>query len=220
MTNHDQLDSELQDAVQAELKWEPSVTAAHIGVTAHGGVITLTGHVETYPEKHAAEMAATRVKGVRAVAEELEVRLPFETKRTDEAIAAAAIERVSWDVSIPKDAVLVRVEKGWVTLTGQVDFYYQKNAPERDIRHLIGVIGVSNQITIKPLANAGDISDDIMHALHRSWFFDPQTIKVSAVGGHVKLTGTASSAHDKSVAASTAWMAPGVTSVQNELAVI
>jgi len=220
MTNHGQLDSELQDAVQAELKWEPSVTAAHIGVTAHGGVITLTGHVETYPEKHAAEMAATRVKGVRAVAEELEVRLPFETKRTDEAIAAAAIERVSWDVSIPKDAVLVRIEKGWVTLTGQVDFYYQKNAPEQDIRHLIGVIGVSNQITIKPLANAGDISDDIMHALHRSWFFDPQTIQVSAVGGHVKLTGTASSAHDKGVAASTAWMAPGVTSVQNELAVI
>ena len=213
-------DNQLQQAVQAELRWEPSVTAAHIGVTAHGGVVTLTGHVETYPEKHAAEMAATRVKGVKAVAEELEVRLPFETKRSDEAIAGAAIERLSWDVSIPKDAVHVKVEKGWVTLSGQVDYYYQKNAPEQDIRRLIGVIGVSNQITIAPKANAGDISDDIMHALHRSWFFDPQTIQVSAVGGHVKLTGTASSAHDKEVAASTAWMAPGVTSVQNELAVL
>ena len=213
-------DNQLQQAVQAELRWEPSVTAAHIGVTAHGGVVTLTGHVETYPEKHAAEMAATRVKGVKAVAEELEVRLPFETKRSDEAIAGAAIERLSWDVSIPKDAVHVKVEKGWVTLSGQVDYYYQKNAPEQDIRRLIGVIGVSNQITIAPKANAGDISDDIMHALHRSWFFDPQTIQVSAIGGHVKLTGTASSAHDKEVAASTAWMAPGVTSVQNELAVL
>lgn len=216
MTN----DSQLQQSVQAELKWEPSVTAAHIGVTAHAGVVTLTGHVETYPEKHAAEMAAIRVKGVKAVAEELEVRLPFETKRSDEAIAAAAIERLSWDVSIPKDAVKVKVEKGWVTVSGQVDYYYQKNAPEREIRPLIGVTGVSNQITIKPQANAGDISDEIMHALHRSWFFDPKTIQVDVVGGRVKLTGTAASAYDKEVAASTAWMAPGVTNVENDLAVL
>lgn len=216
MTN----DSQLQQAVQDELKWEPSVTASHIGVTAHAGVVTLTGHVGTYPEKHAAEMAATRVKGVKAVAEELEVRLPFEIKRSDEAIAAAAIERLSWDVAVPKDAVKVKVEKGWVTVSGQVDYYFQKNAPEQDIRALIGVIGVSNQITIKPQVNARDISDDIMHALHRSWFFDPKTIQVSAVGGRVKLTGTATSAYDKEVAASTAWMAPGVTNVENDLAVI
>ena len=213
-------DSQLQKAVQAELEWEPSVTAAHIGVAAQSGVVTLTGHVETYPEKHAAEMAATRVKGVKAVAEELEVRLPFETKRSDEAIAAVAIERLSWDVSIPKDAVKVKVEKGWITLSGQVDYYYQKNAPEQDIRPLMGVIGVSNHITIKPQVNTGNISDDIIHALHRSWFFDPNTIRVTAVGGHVKLEGTATSAHDKDVAASTAWMAPGVTSVENDLAVI
>lgn len=216
MTN----DSQLQQAVQAELKWEPSVTAAHIGVTAHAGVVTLTGHVETYPEKHAAEMAATRVKGVKAVAEELEVRLPFETQRSDEAIAAAAIERLSWDVSVPTDTVQVKVENGWVTVSGQVDYYYQKNAPEQDIRPLIGVIGVSNQITIKPQVDAGNISDNIMHALHRSWFFDPKTIQVSVVGGRVKLTGTANSAYDKEVAASTAWMAPGVTNVENDLAVL
>ncbi len=213
-------DSELQKAVQAELNWEPSVTAAHIGVTAHAGVVTLTGHVQTYPEKRAAETAATRVRGVKAVAEELEVRLPFETKRSDEAIAAAAIERLSWDVSIPKDAVKVRVEKGWVTLSGQVDYYCQKNAPEQELRGLSGVIGVLNQVTIKPQVNARNISDDIMHALHRSWFFDPQTIQVSAVGGRVKLTGTAHSAYDKGIAASTAWMAPGVTNVENDLAVL
>ena len=213
-------DRQLQQAVQAELKWVPGVTAAHIGVTANAGVVTLTGHVAAYPEKHAAEMAATRVKGVKAVAEELEVRLPFETKRSDEAIAAAAIERLSWDVSIPKDAVMVSVQEGWVILSGQVDYYYQKSAPEMEIRSLIGVIGVSNHITIKPQANAGDISDDIMHALHRSWFFDPNTIQVDVVGGHVKLTGTAASAYDKEVAASTAWMAPGVTNVENDLAVL
>ena len=213
-------DSQLQQAVLAELKYAPSVTAAHIGVAAHAGVITLTGHVKTYPEKRAAEEAATRVKGVKAVAEELEVRLPVETKRTDEAIATAAIERLSWDVSIPKDAVMVKVEKGWVTLSGQVDYYYQKNAPAQDIRPLIGVIGVSNQITIKPQVSTSDISDNIMHALHRSWFFDPKTIQVSAIGGRVKLTGTASSAYDKEVAASTAWMAPGVTNVENDLAVL
>ena len=110
-------DNQLQQSVQAELNWEPSVTAAHIGVTARSGVVTLTGHVETYPEKHAAELAAARVKGVKAVAEEIEVRLPFATKRSDDTIAAAAIERLSWDVSIPKDAVKVKVENGWVTVT-------------------------------------------------------------------------------------------------------
>jgi osmotically-inducible protein OsmY len=213
-------DSDLQKAVLAELHWDPSVTAAHIGVTAHSGVVTLTGHVQTYPEKHAAESAANRVKGVKATAEELEVRLPFETKRSDEDIAAGAIARMAWDVSIPKDAVKVRVEKGWVTLSGEVDWYFQKDAPEQAVRRLFGVLGVSNQITIKPQVNTANISDDIMHALHRSWLFDPQTIRVSAVGGHVKLTGTAHSPYDKQVAATTAWAAPGVTGVENDLAVI
>ena len=109
-------DSQLQQAVLAELKWEPSVTAAHIGVTAKGGVVALTGHVESFVEKQAAETAAARVRGVKAVAEEIEVRLPFDTKRSDEEIAAAAIERLSWDVSVPRDAIKVRVEKGWAYL--------------------------------------------------------------------------------------------------------
>ncbi len=213
-------DNDLQRAVLAELHWDPSVTAAHIGVAAHGGVVTLTGHVQAYPEKHAAEMAASRVKDVKAVAEELEVRLPFDIKRSDEDIAGAALDRMAWDVSIPKDAVKVRVEHGWVTLTGEVDHYYQKNAPEQDIHHLFGVLGVSNQVTIKPQVDTGGISDGIMHALHRSWFFDPSTIQVSAMGGHVTLTGTARSAHDRQVAAATAWASPGVTNVENDLAVV
>jgi osmotically-inducible protein OsmY len=130
-------DSQLQQAVLAELKWEPSIAAAHIGVTAKAGVVALTGHVESFMEKHAAETAAGRVKGVKAVAEEIEVRLPFDTKRGDEEIAAAAIERFSWDVSVPPDAVKVKVEKGWITLTGVVDWHYQKEAAEQDVRGFV-----------------------------------------------------------------------------------
>jgi osmotically-inducible protein OsmY len=210
-------DTALQQAVQAELGWEPSVIAAHIGVTARAGVVTLTGHVENYANKHAAETAARRVKGVKAVAEEIEVRLPFETKRNDEEIAAAAIDRLAWDVSVPRDAVKVKVEKGWVTLTGQVDWHYQHEAAQQDVRRLWGVVGVSNLIAIRPRVNVSNLSDDITHALHRSWNFDPQTIHVTADAGKVRLTGTAHSPHDRQTAAMTAWSAPGVTSVENDI---
>jgi osmotically-inducible protein OsmY len=213
-------DSQLQQAVLAELKWEPSITAAHIGVTAKAGVVALTGHVESYMEKRAAESAAGRVKGVKAVAEEIEVRLPFGTKRGDEEIAAAAIERLSWDVSVPRDAVKVKVEKGWITPSGEVDWYYQKQAAEQDVRGLFGVVGVSDQTTIKPRINVSSLSDDITHALHRSVFFDPKEVTVSAKGGNVTLTGTVHSWHDRQVAASTAWGAPGATSVENDIAIM
>ncbi len=213
-------DNHLQHAVTEELSWEPSVVSAHIGVTAASGVVTLTGHVENYAQKHAAEAAARRVKGVKAVAEEIEVRLPFETKRTDEDIAAAAIDRMGWDVSIPKNSVKVQVENGWVTLTGQVDWHYQKNAAVQELRHLSGVTGLSDQITVKPRVDVADISDSITHALHRSWFFDPQTVMVSADGGQVHLSGSVHLPHDRQLAAATAWSAPGVTGVQNDIAVI
>ena len=212
-------DSELQQAVLAELKWEPSIVAAHIGVAANAGVVTLTGHVNSYTQKHAAETAAGRVKGVKAVAEDLEVRLAFDARRDDGDIAAAAIDRLAWDVSVPRDAIEVKTENGWVTLTGQVAWYFQKQAAEQDIRPLLGVVGVSNQITIKPRVSTSNISDDIMHALHRSWFFDPATIAVTANGGHVQLTGSVTSWHDRQVAAETAWAAAGVTDVENDIAV-
>jgi osmotically-inducible protein OsmY len=213
-------DNQLQQAVLAELKWEPSITAAHIGVTAKGGVVALTGHVESFMEKHAAETAAGRVKGVKAVAEEIEVRLPFDTKRGDEEIAAAAIERFSWDVSVPPDAVKVKVEKGWITLTGAVDWHYQKEAAEQDVRGLFGVVGVSNQTTINPKVNVSNLSDDITHALHRSVFFDPKEVTASAQGGKVTLTGTVHSWRDRQVAAATAWAAPGATAVENDIAIM
>lgn len=213
-------DNRLQQAVLEELNWEPSVTAAHIGVTANAGVVTLSGHVESFAQKHAAEAAVRRVKGVKAIAEEIEVRLPYDTKRSDDEIARAAIGRFEWDVSIPRDAIKVSVEQGWITLTGEVDWHYQKDAASMDVRALFGVTGVSDQITIKPTVNASNISDDIMHALGRSWFFDPKTISVSAQGGKVRLTGTVSSWHDRQIAATTAWAAPGATAVENDIAVV
>ncbi len=138
----------------AELGWEPSIDAAHVGVAANAGVVTLTGHVQSFAQKVAAERAAARVKGVKAVAEEIEVKLPHDIKRGDEDIAGAAIERLAWDSSVPSNAVEIKVEKGWVTLDGEVDWQFQKEAATQAIRTLIGVVGISNQIEIKPTVNA------------------------------------------------------------------
>ncbi len=174
-------DSKLQQDVLAEFKWEPSVTAAHIGVTANAGVVTLTGHVESYAEKLAAETAARRV--------------------------------------VPRDSVQVKVEKGWITLSGQVKWQYQKEAAEQDVRRLFSVRGVSNQTTIKSKVDTSNISDDIKHALNRSWL-EAEPVQVSAEGGRVKLTGTVHSMHDRLVAGDTAWAALGATHVENDIAVI
>jgi osmotically-inducible protein OsmY len=212
-------DSELKQAVLAELTWTPSVTAAHIGVTANAGVVTLSGHVANYAAKLAAETAAGKVKGVKAVVEELEVRLPSFIKKHDDEIAAAALDRFEWATSVPDGAIKVKVEKGWVTLTGQVDWHFQKESAAREIRDLAGVIGVSDQITIKPQVDAGNVSADITKALHRSWY-DPKTITVFADGGKIRLGGTAKSWYDREEAEATAWAAPGATSVENNIAVV
>ena len=211
-------DKNLQQAVLDQLNWEPSVNAADIGVTAKSGVVTLMGHVESYPEKAAAERAARRVKCVKAVAEQLEVRLPFSFKRGDEEIAAAAISRLKGNWSVPTDAIKVKVEMGWVTLTGEVEWHYQQEAAADDIRNLRGVTGISNEVSIKPRANARDIKDSIMMALHRSWF-DPKTINVGVDGGKVNLTGTVRNWNEREVAASTAWAAPGATTVSNHITI-
>ncbi len=213
-------DSELQQAVIAELGWEPSVDSGRIGVSAHDGVVTLNGHVQSFSQKLAAEKAAARVKGVKAVAEEIEVKLPFDIERGDEDIAAAAIERLAWDSSVPRDAVKVRVETGWVTLSGDVDWHFQKEAAAQNVRVLHGVVGVSNQLGIKPRINASNVSDEITRALHRSWFYDPNTIKVSAQGGKIKLTGDVTTWNARDLAGTTAWSAPGATSVENDIHIV
>jgi len=212
-------DDQLQKAVLAELNWEPSITAAHIGVAAENGTVTLSGHVQSYGQKHAAEKAAGRVKGVKAIAEEIEVKLPCEIKRDDTDIATAASNRLAWDTGTPHDAVKVKVEKGWITLTGEVDWHFQKEAAEREVRNLLGVTGVSNQVTIKARVDTSHLQDDIQHALHRSIFFQPENVHVSATDGHVKLTGTVASWEDRRQAGWTAWAAPGATAVENDLIV-
>ncbi|MBS7541181.1 BON domain-containing protein [Ancylobacter lacus] len=211
-------DKALKQTVLDELQWEPSVNAAHIGVTAKDGVVTLMGHVENYAEKAAAEKAARRVNDVKAVAEEIEVRLPFSVKHGDDDIASAAVNRLRWDSSVPEGAVKTKVEKGWVTLTGEVDWHYQQEAAVNDIRGLWGVIGVSNQITIKPSPNTSTIRENIIKALDRSWF-DPAAIDVTAQGGNVKLTGRVNSWYEREEANAAAWAAPGTTSVENTISV-
>lgn len=212
-------DNDLKQAVLAELAWEPRVTAAHVGVTASAGVVTLTGHVENYGAKNAAENAVGRVRGVRAVVDELEVRLPSSIVKHDDEIAAAALDRFSWAVSVPTDAIRVAVEKGWVTLTGAVDWYFQKESAVREVRDLSGVVGITDRIAINPRVDVGNISDDIALALRRSWY-SPKTVTVSADGGKIILAGTASTWRDRSEAEATAWAAPGATSVENHIGVI
>jgi osmotically-inducible protein OsmY len=214
-------DSKLQKAVLAELTWEPRVTAGHIGVTAEDGVVTLSGHVETFVERHAAEAAARRVNGVKAVVEGIEVRLAFDGGRGDNDLAAAAIERLAWDASVPVDAVKVSVEQGWVTLSGAVEWFFQKESAEQAVRSLRGVVGLTNHIALHPRPdNTQTISDDIMHALGRSWFFDSKTIEVTDHDGRVRLSGTARSPHARQVAAETAWASPGTLEVQNDIQVV
>ncbi len=214
------LDNQLQEAVLAELRWDPSLSSAHIGVAANSGVITLTGQVESYAEKYAAETAARRVKGVLAIAEEIEVQVPFLRKRDDDQIANAVLDRLAWDASIPQDAVKVRVEKGWVTLTGEVGWHYQREAAVGYVRRLHGVVGVTNQVTIKAGVNTENIRNDISFALHRACFPDFEAITVTEKDGKVCLTGNVNSWHARQVAAETAWGAPGTIDVENLLAVI
>jgi osmotically-inducible protein OsmY len=209
-------DAALKTSVLAELAWEPSVTAAHIGVTARDGVITLSGHVQRFAEKQAAQTATLRVKGVKAVAEEIEVKLPFDVQRSDDDIARAAIARLAWDSTLPKDAVKVAVQEGWVTLTGQVGWRFEQDTADQDVRRLWGVVGVSNQITLKPRVNTYNLGADISNALHRSWF-EPAGITVSADGGKVTLTGHVKSWSERDLAGSTAWAAAGATEVENQL---
>jgi osmotically-inducible protein OsmY len=211
-------DTLLQQAVLAELSWEPRVTASHIGVSADNGVVTLTGHVGNFAEKRAAEAAVSRVSGVKAVAENIEVKLPYAMQRTDEQIAAAVLERLAWDVVVPKDRVKVKVESGWITLSGNVDWNFEKEAAEDACRRMLGVVSVINQIVIKPQVSAANIHEKIMIALHRSWY-EPVKIKVTADGGKVRLTGSVRTWYERQEAETAAWGAPGVTMVDDAIVI-
>jgi osmotically-inducible protein OsmY len=208
----------LQQAVFAELNWEPRVTASHIGVSVDNGVVTLTGHVENFAERRAAEAAVGRVSGVMAVVENIEVKLPFAMKRTDEQIAAAILERLAWDVVVPPDSVKVKVEYGAITLTGDVDWNFQSEAAEDTCRRMQGVVSVLNRIAIKPRLSASNVQEKIMIALHRSWYA-PMKIRVTADGGKVRLTGSVRTWSERQEAETAAWGAPGVTMVDDAIVI-
>ncbi|MFC1907029.1 BON domain-containing protein [Chloroflexota bacterium] len=210
-------DRELQQDVMNELKWEPTIEAAEIGVAVKDGVVTLSGYVDSYVKKWTAERAAARVFGVRAVAEEIKVRLPSSLKRSDEDIAGAVANVLEWNVLVPHDRVKVRVQDGLVTLSGEVDRGYQKFAAEEAVRYLMGVVWFSNQITVKPTVKPQDIKDKIVSAFQRNALLDPRRITVETHGGWVILSGSVRSWGGRAEAQWAAWAALGVSGVENNI---
>ena len=212
-------DLQLRRNVLDELEFEPTVNAAHIGVTADCSVVTLIGFVASYPEKTAAERAARRVKGVVAIAEEIEVRLPSHAKRADDEIAACAVEFLKWQTGGPADRIGIKVEKGIVTLTGEVDWQFQKTEAAYIVQKLSGVVDVINDIRVMPRIDASDIKQKIEKALQRSAELDASRITVEAVGGRVVLNGKVRAWYEREIAEQAAWSAPGVTEIQNRLTI-
>lgn len=212
-------DSQLQQDVMNELKWEPSVKATHIGVEVQNGVVTLTGHVENYGEKWHAEKAAQRVFGVKALAVEMDVKLLGISERSDADIAQSVKNVLLWTTFLPLDAVKVMVEKGWVTLSGVVDWNYQKTSASKGVRYLMGVKGVSNQITIKPSLTVSSIKDDIEAALKRRFRNEGNHITIAVNGGDVTLSGTVHTWADRNMITHAAWGTAGVTKVTDNLTI-
>jgi osmotically-inducible protein OsmY len=215
-----QADEEIQKNVLSELKWDARVQPNEIGVVVKDGVVTLTGWVDSYTKRWAAEEAAHRVRGVKAVANEIEVRLPSASERTDADIAAAAARALEWDAFIPLDRLDVTVAKGWVTLKGEVEWQYQKQDAERVVRRLTGVKGVTNLITVKPRITPSELKQKIEQALVRSAETDAQRITVEVEGSKVILKGTVRSWAEREEAARVAWLAPGVSSVENRITLL
>lgn len=220
-TLHAKADSELQQDVLAELRWEPSLDPARIAVTARDGIVTLAGTVPSYLERWAAEHAAKRVAGVRAVVNELEVRRPGDEEEiTDEDIAASAARALKWNIFVPSDKVKVSVSRGWVKLDGEVRWQFQKVAAEDAVRLLCGVRGVTNRIRVTPRRLPDEeVKSKIEDALSRRLWPDAARIRVEAAGGTVTLRGTVGSWAEREEAERLAWAASGVHEVENLIAV-
>ena len=212
-------DKELQQDVMAELEWEPSVDHADIGVSVHEGVVTLSGYVKSYPEKMAAEKAVRRVAGVRAIAEDIKVRYATDPKMADHEIAKRILEMFAWNVSIPHEAIKVKVEHGWVTLTGHVDWFYQAEEARKAAGGVKGVVGVTNLVEVKQRPLGSDIRNRIVAAIKRQADLDAASITVATDGGTVKLGGKVKAWQERAIAERAAWGAAGGTKGEDNIAV-
>jgi osmotically-inducible protein OsmY len=212
-------DIHLRQNILDELEFEPSIDAADIGVTADNGIVTLTGHVRTYAEKEAAERVVRRVKGVRGIAAEIEVRLFGPKETDDDDIARRAVRMLDWNVSVPKDSVQVRVLKGWVTLRGEVEWQYQKNAAYDAVRALGGVVGVSNLVELAPRLSAIDVKKRIEEAFQRDAEVEAEAIRIDVQGRKVTLTGKVKTWSERRAAERAAWSAPGISTLEDHLTV-
>jgi osmotically-inducible protein OsmY len=215
-------DEQIQRDVLAELKWDARVQPNEIGVSAKDGVVTLTGWVDSFVKKWAAERAAHRVHGVKAVANDIEVRLPTSAERTDADLAAAATRALEWDALVPSQGIHVTVTRGWVTLSGEVEWEYQRRAAERAVRRLSGVRGVTNQVSVRPRVRLEpeEFRRRIEEALARSVETAGNRVVVAVDGEKVILTGTVRSWLERDEAERIAWSAPGVVSVENRIVVM
>ncbi len=212
-------DIQLRQDILDALEFEPSIDAAHIGVAVEQGVVTLTGHVGSYAAKAIAERVVQRVKGVRGIAQEIQVRYPENKKCADDEIAQRALKIIDWDVELPEGAIQVKVQNGWVTLTGEVDWHYQRTDTEAAVRRLSGVVGITNSITIRPRVDAQNIKHRIEAALKRNAELEASGIKVDVVGGKVRLEGKVHAWYERGIAEQAAWAASGVTTVEDNLKV-
>ncbi|SDZ49674.1 Osmotically-inducible protein OsmY, contains BON domain [Variovorax sp. YR634] len=212
-------DTQLRNDIQAELNWAPDVKTSDIGVIVKDGVVTLTGHLASYAEKYAVERAVQRVHGVKALAIELTVKLPFDNQRTDADIAMAAERALEWNVLVPDDKIHPMVEKGWLTLNGEVEWDYQRSAAESAVCNLMGVTGVSNLVKVKPKVSPADIEKKIHDALSRQADREARQLAITVNGSQVTLRGTVHSWTERDAVQGAAWATPGVTVVVNDLLV-
>ena len=212
-------DSDLKKDVLSELSWDPLVPEARIGVAVHAGVVTLSGHLDTYSEKVAAKRAVERVAGVKAIALELDVVPVGIHQRSDTEIATAVEHVLGWNTSSPQDRVKVTVEKGWVTLSGELDWNFQRRAVERMVRPLKGVLGITDNIRLKTLPISVNLSARIQDALTRQAMREARRIDITVDGSVVTLSGRVHSWAERNAAEGVTWSAPGVSRVVNQLVI-